>query len=111
MNTDKPLHVQVAEALGCQVDDHERCQCPGLPHGTAEGRVRPYDADIAAVWPEAERLGLSVIRLQGGTYLAGDFGGGWWPNSDALDGYLAHHAEAETAPRALSLAILNAKLK
>ena len=67
MNDDRPLHVQVAEALGWAD------MCPrsdGVWGGKAPGVSEPwavpphYDTDWAATGPLVEKYGISVERIQ-----------------------------------------------
>lgn len=71
--SDKPLHVQVAEALGwtqihhCQVESAQQRPCwigvlpaDGLEDGGLKPEVPHYDTDWAATGPLIEKYALSV---------------------------------------------------
>lgn len=56
--TEKPLHVQVAEALGCKPVEGLWCDCSNgwsRPHGQAPGSIYRYDADWRATGPLIEK--------------------------------------------------------
>lgn len=78
--TDKPLHVRVAEALGCIVrelapvpgwceinerDEQWVCRCPGSPHAAncCTAVVR-YDKDWAATGPLIHRFKLRILPME-----------------------------------------------
>ena len=87
--SDKPLHVQVAEALGCPTAWDEYCRCPGLEHSGEEHppRLARFDTDWSATGPLIEKYEISVGpgATEAGPWAAisGVFvdGGGW----DGLD--------------------------
>lgn len=78
----KPLHVRVAEALGCKALDDDfwgdrewTCACDldemaEPPHGIGSGEHGPsqdailkrYDTDWSATGPLIERLGITVLK-------------------------------------------------
>lgn len=72
--TEKPLHVQVAEALGCRPVSFEvvgrggggtgwACQCPGANRGEGHGDVlgiERYDADWSVSGPLIARYQISL---------------------------------------------------
>lgn len=79
--SEKPLHVQVAEALGCRpmwlpANEYikrgegwycgcsEQCPCQWIPPvgGVAGGRVPLYDTDWSATGPLLEKYGISLVR-------------------------------------------------
>ena len=64
----KPLHVQVAEALGCKVgmkpgfDDWKTplCGCEDVRHAHPSGVIFHYDTDWSATGPLIEKYGLGL---------------------------------------------------
>ena len=90
---DKPLHVQVAEALGCKPGRRSsrpeigwHCTCPDDRHATEgvdgaphEGHeIEHYDTDWFATGPLIERygIGLSVLPVNPRA---------WWPGFDSVN--------------------------
>ena len=70
-----------------------------------ECEVWSPSTDMRAAWVVADKLNMSIIRLDN-TWLTGCFNNGWWPDSHALDGQLYPSVEAETAPLAICRAAL-----
>lgn len=72
MGTDaKPLHVRVAEALGCEAEDDAGwvCRCkPPKTHRHSLDRILRYDTDWSATGPLIERFGLTLLRGERGWY-------------------------------------------
>jgi hypothetical protein len=78
--SDKPLHVRVAEALGCKPAEYDvvfgpnawACQCPGSNKGEAHGdllSVYRYDTDWSVTGPLVELLGVTLEHY-GGKWMA-----------------------------------------
>ena len=69
MSEDKPLHVRVAEALGCKLGWLDKtpqgfggywlCECEGREHGSCLG-VSPYDKDWRFGGPLIEEQEITV---------------------------------------------------
>ena len=68
-----------------------------------------FSTSIADAWTVVERMGLSVLSLEG-TWIAGKLYQSVYFDSDTevLDGHLGNNAEADTAPMAIALAALKA---
>ena len=73
MSEEKPLHVRVAEALGCKVRDRGDglmlCECDGQTHGQDEPDehgdrwpLRHYDTDWSVTGPLIEKYGVLLYR-------------------------------------------------
>lgn len=85
MSEEKPLHVRVAEALGCKLYEQRRlhpeyphkimgpiigwfCHCPERAHGEPDedcdafGEVLRYDTDWSATGPIIEKYGIGLRR-------------------------------------------------
>jgi hypothetical protein len=68
VNGERPLHVRVAEALGCKPEggpDEWLCGCKDRTHGVGgpcrhPWEVPAYDTDWAATGPLIERYGITI---------------------------------------------------
>lgn len=101
MSKEKPLHVRVAEALGCNVEKAIWYVCGCVPDhvsgiaphsvGTVSNRwLALYDTDWAATGPRIEQFGLLVQKRQ---HPRVDYQGRPWYASDGVFKY------GEYAPR------------
>lgn len=71
---EKPLHVRVAEALGCVPEPFDNrqlgwlCQCLDFVHGDEEFEgsdrcwVKDYDTDWSATGPLIEKYGITLVN-------------------------------------------------
>jgi hypothetical protein len=87
LSEDKPLHVRVAEALGCKPyratpgPDSWRCGCQQSPtalnfkpHGWGDTEyIARYDTDWSATGPLVEKYGIEVVTM--------------WPGDAGQDGF------------------------
>ncbi len=74
MAEEKPLHVRVAEALGCKLflqrqtpdslPSYWRCGCHPQAHGNILG-IWPYDTDWSATGPLIEKYKMTVENVCG----------------------------------------------
>ena len=118
--SDKPLHVRVAEALGCKPGsdpqrpwkDEWKCPCAGEQH-TEHGLHPPccddwederliarYDLDWDATGPLIQRFGISLVvpddynpEKSAGAYIAGTGGAHGWDDGSVI---MADEAAGET---------------
>lgn len=101
--TEKPLHVQVAEALGWEPWDHKllgpRWRRPGSAH--PEKAVPRYDTDWSATGPLIEKH-MIIPRFGSGT---------WWAEADwpTYQKHIRWTGEGETPLIALCHLILSLK--
>lgn len=65
----RPLHVQVAEALGCETARKDViggpwfCDCEAWDHSISAGPLARYDTDWQAAGPLIERYGIAIEPL------------------------------------------------
>lgn len=74
--------------------------------------ISPYSTDIAAAWPVAEKVGISVLKIPtgwaAGVWPEGEDNRGEYRSGECYDGDFKHYAEADTAPLAICYAALRA---
>lgn len=118
---DKPLHVRVAEVLGCKPENQSYCgvgvccetwlctckrEWPANPphgHGSCCKGILRYDTDWTATGPLIERFGIN-IDLRGS--------GKWWASCFGVPPELPHLVDPQDASTPLeAVCLLILKLK
>lgn len=119
--TDKPLNLRVAEALGLKLARRWDGILYPLGHPDtppdaawcleAGGRIPPYGEDSPDGWsvtgPLMGKFHISLLQDgDAGPWVAGNYSGGFWPNSDAIDGQMSCHASVSSPAQAVAMALL-----
>lgn len=104
--------VQGGEIL--DADDWWQVDEAGSSGSVVVREIDPYGDDTPGGWactgPMIARYGITLV--EGTAYdgsvewIAGEYGGGWWPDSDALDGQLLNHVTATTPCEAIARLIV-----
>lgn len=109
--TGRALDAAVAErVMGWTGVDKALDDWTGIRDGNTWCVVPPYSTDLAAAWEVVERLRLSVIPLEDGRWLAGQFGRLTYISEDlgVVDGRFEEGAAAASASEAICRAALKA---